>query len=61
LEECAKLGFASVLAPRGTTARGSVAVVEAGNAAEALTAGLGAAAAEVDQAAGFSRASGQPA
>jgi DNA repair protein RadA/Sms len=56
LEECAKLGFASVLAPRGTAARSSM-VVEAGTAAEALSAGLGEAGAEADQAARFARAS----
>ena len=57
LEECAKLGFASVLAPRGTAARSSIAVVETGTAAEALSAGLGEAGAEADQAARFARAS----
>jgi DNA repair protein RadA/Sms len=57
LEECAKLGFAAVLAPKGTTARSSIAIVEAGTAAQALAAGLGEAAADADQAARFARAS----
>ncbi len=40
LEECAKLGFSSVLAPQGTPPRPKLAVVEAGTVAEALQAGL---------------------
>jgi DNA repair protein RadA/Sms len=57
LEECAKLGFASVLAPRGTAERSSIAVVEAGTAAEALSAGLGESGGDADQAARFARTS----
>jgi DNA repair protein RadA/Sms len=40
LEECAKLGFSSVLAPQGTPPRPKLAVVEAGTVVEALQAGL---------------------
>ncbi len=40
LEECAKLGFRAVLAPKGTTARAGLALVEAETAAQALRAGL---------------------
>jgi DNA repair protein RadA/Sms len=48
LEECAKLGFASVLAPTGTPGRPRPAVVEADTAAAALRAGLSSAAAGSD-------------
>jgi DNA repair protein RadA/Sms len=40
LDECAKLGLAAVLAPKGTPARGRPAVVEAETAAAALRVGL---------------------
>ena len=48
LEECAKLGFATVLAPTGTADRRQPTVVEADTATAALRAGLSAAAAEPD-------------
>ena len=48
LEECAKLGLSTVLAPRGTSSHGGVALVEAGTAAQALALGLGEPAAERD-------------
>jgi DNA repair protein RadA/Sms len=48
LEECAKLGFATVLAPKGTPGRRQPAVVEAETAASALRAGLSAAEAGSD-------------
>jgi DNA repair protein RadA/Sms len=48
LEECAKLGLSTVLAPRGTSSHGRVALVEAGTAAQALALGLGEPAAERD-------------
>ncbi len=41
LEECAKLGFRSVLAPRGTTSRSKPALVEAETVREAVQEGLG--------------------
>jgi DNA repair protein RadA/Sms len=46
LEECAKLGLASVLVPQGSPKRAGLAVVEAGTAVEALRRGLGEPAAE---------------
>jgi DNA repair protein RadA/Sms len=48
LEECAKLGIASVLAPPGTPTRARPAVVEAATAAAALRAALGGATAAGD-------------
>jgi DNA repair protein RadA/Sms len=48
LEECAKLGFATVLAPKGTPGRPRLAVVEADTAAAALRAGLSSAVAGSD-------------
>ena len=42
LEECAKLGFGAVLAPKGTIARPQLALVEAETVREAVRAGLGA-------------------
>jgi DNA repair protein RadA/Sms len=44
LEECAKLGLTTVVAPEGTPSRRGLAVVEAGTAARALGLALGAAA-----------------
>jgi DNA repair protein RadA/Sms len=41
LEECAKLGFGAVLAPKGTTTPSGVAVVGAATLREAVEAGLG--------------------
>ena len=40
LEECAKLGFAAVLAPKGTPSRSKLAVAEAETVREAVRAGL---------------------
>jgi DNA repair protein RadA/Sms len=40
LEECAKLGLASVLAPTGTASRGTPAVIEADTISRAIAAGL---------------------
>jgi DNA repair protein RadA/Sms len=48
LQECAKLGLASVLVPEGTPGRSGLAVIEAGTAAQALLAGLGEPAAAAD-------------
>jgi DNA repair protein RadA/Sms len=48
LEECGKLGFSAVLAPKGTPSGGRPAVVEAETAAAALRAGLPGAAAASD-------------
>ena len=48
LEECAKLGFATVLAPKGTPGRRQPVVVEAETAAAALRAGLSPAEADSD-------------
>ena len=48
LEECGKLGFAAVLAPKGTPARAWPSVVEAETAAAALRAGLAGVAATSD-------------
>jgi len=48
LEECAKLGLSTVLAPKGTPRHGAVALVEAGTAAQALPLGLAEATAERD-------------
>jgi DNA repair protein RadA/Sms len=48
LEECAKLGLSTVLAPKGTPGRGRPRVIEAETAAAALRAGLAAAATRSD-------------
>jgi DNA repair protein RadA/Sms len=48
LEECAKLGLSTVLAPQGTPRHGSVALLEAGTAGQALALGLEEAVAERD-------------
>ena len=48
LEECAKLGFAAVLAPQGTVPRPNLGLVEAETVREALRAGLGQAPPEGD-------------
>ena len=48
IEECAKLGFGAVLAPKGTTGRSGFAVVEAETVGEAVSAGLGTALPESD-------------
>jgi DNA repair protein RadA/Sms len=48
LEECAKLGLSTVLAPAGTSLHGSVGVVEADSAARALSLGLAEATVERD-------------
>ncbi len=48
LEECAKLGFGVVLAPKGTTGRSKLAVVQAETVREAVDGGLGTAELESD-------------
>src|SRR5213079_792293 len=48
LEECAKLGFQAVLAPKGTPRHGKLAVAEADTVREAVRAGLAEATADSD-------------